>query len=92
MQATILGAWDRFLRDDLGPPQGRRIWFDHGDQTLDSFYGPWQVEIDRRMVANGWQPQRDFETKTYVGAGHEENAWAERLPEIFAWLLAEPPE
>lgn len=90
MQAGVLGAWDIFLRDRLGPPAGRRVWFDHGDQTLDSFYGPWQVEVDRRMIANGWQPGRDFETKSYVGAAHEENAWAERFPEVLRWLLTEP--
>ncbi|MBY0521668.1 MAG: hypothetical protein K2P79_14710 [Sphingomonas sp.] len=88
----LIAVWDRFLTDQLGPPGGRRIWFDHGDKTLDQFYGPYQTAVDRKLINIGWQPQRDFETRSYVGAAHEENAWAARLPEIFAWLLAKAPE
>ena len=83
-------AWDRFLTEKLGPPDGRRIWFDHGDQTLDQYYGPWQSRADARLIALGWRPGEDFETKVYPGTAHEENAWADRLPEIFAWLLKAP--
>ncbi|MBX9813800.1 MAG: esterase family protein, partial [Sphingomonas sp.] len=88
MPTPELGAvWDRFLAERLGAPAGRRIWFDHGDQTLDQYYGPWQSRVDARLIAIGWRPGEDFETKAYPGTGHEENAWAARLPEIFAWLL-----
>lgn len=87
----VFGVWDRFLTERLGPPKGRRVWFDHGDQTLDQFYGPYQTAIDRKLIGVGWQPQVDFEMRSYVGAAHEENAWAARLPEIFKWLLAKPP-
>ncbi|OQW41421.1 MAG: hypothetical protein A4S12_08540 [Proteobacteria bacterium SG_bin5] len=91
-QATPeLGAiWDQFFTDKLGAPAGRRIWFDHGDQTLDQYYGPWQSRVDARLIGIGWRPGEDFETKAYPGTGHEENAWAARLPEIFAWLLRAP--
>ena len=91
-QPRVRAVWETFLTERLGPPNGRRIWFDHGDQTLDQFYGPYQTEIDRKLISIGWQPQTDFETRSYVGAAHEENAWAARLPEIFAWLLAKAPE
>jgi hypothetical protein len=39
------------------------------------------------MAASGWQRGRDWESKVYEGAEHEENAWARRLPEVFGWLL-----
>ena len=91
-QTKVFALWDDYLTRRLGPPMGRRIWFDHGDQTLDQYYGPWQSEIDRKLIGIGWQPQRDFETRSYPGAAHEENAWAARLPEIFGWLLAKAPE
>lgn len=84
---AVLGVWDRFIAEDLGAPGRRRIWFDHGDQTLDRFYGAYQAEIDRKLARIGWQRGRDFESRSYPGAAHEENAWAARLPEIFAWLL-----
>ncbi len=87
MQPELRAVWDRYLTERLGPPGGRHIWFDHGDQTLDQFYGPWQTAADATLIAIGWQPQRDFETRSYPGAAHEENAWAARLDEIFTWLL-----
>lgn len=87
----LRALWDDFLTQRLGPPAGRRIWFDHGDQTLDALYGPWQTAADARLIAIGWRPGEDFETKVYPGTAHEENAWAARLPEIFGWLLKEAP-
>ncbi len=86
-RADITAAWTRYLTDRLGPPAGRHIWFDHGDQTLDQYYGAWQTKIDATLINVGWQPQRDFETRSYPGTAHEENAWAARLDEIFGWLL-----
>lgn len=91
-KAEVLAIWSDFLTERLGAPRGRRIWFDHGDQTLDQFYGPYQTEIDRKLISIGWQPQREFETRSYPGAAHEENAWAARLPEILEWLLATAPQ
>lgn len=88
VQPELRAAWDRYLTERLGPPAGRHIWFDHGDQTLDRFYAPWQQAADATLIRIGWQPQRDFETRSYPGAAHEENAWAARLDEIFGWLLA----
>lgn len=89
---AIMAVWAAYLTNRLGPPAGRRIWFDHGDQTLDQFYGPWQSQIDARLGIIGWQPGADFKTTAYPGAAHEENAWAARLDEIFTWLLTPPPE
>ena len=88
MQPELRAAWDRYLTDRLGAPAGRHIWFDHGDQTLDQYYAPWQQAADATLIRIGWQPQRDFETRSYPGAAHEESAWAARLDEIFGWLLA----
>lgn len=86
-RASIFGAWERFVSQDLGQPKGRRIWFDHGTATLDSFYQPYQEIVDRALVANGWKKGCDFQTTIYPGAAHEENAWAARFDDIFTWML-----
>lgn len=86
-QGELLALWGKYLTERLGPPEGRRIWFDHGDQTLDGFYGPWQSAIDAKLIAVGWQPGRDMSTRLYQGAAHEEGAWAARLDDVFGWLL-----
>lgn len=80
--------WDAWFAARLGQPAGRRVWMDHGTATLDQFYAPYQQVVDARFAAAGWQKGRDWESKVYPGAEHEENAWAARLPEIFGWLLS----
>jgi predicted alpha/beta superfamily hydrolase len=89
-EAELKGLWDGWFAARLGKPDGRRVWMDHGTATLDAFYAPYQQVVDARFAAAGWQKGRDWESKVYEGAEHEENAWAARLPEIFGWLLAKP--
>ena len=79
--------WDAWFAARLGAPDGRRVWLDHGTATLDQYYAPYQKVVDARFAAAGWQKGRDWESRVYEGAEHEENAWAARLPEIFGWLL-----
>lgn len=83
----LIALWDGWFAARLGQPNGRRVWLDHGTATLDAFYAPYQQKIDARFAASGWQRGRDWESKVYAGAEHEENAWARRLPEVFGWLL-----
>ncbi len=89
--SDVIATWGVFIRERLGAPRGRRIWFDHGTETLDTHYPPYQRAIDADLAANGWRPGRDFVSRVYPGAAHEENAWAERLTDVFAWLLAREP-
>lgn len=79
--------WKAYLTQHLGKPDGRRLWMDHGDQTLDANYAPFQALIDADLVALGWRKGRDFESRAYPGAAHEENAWAARMDDILGWLL-----
>jgi predicted alpha/beta superfamily hydrolase len=83
----VLALWSDFLRTTLGPPRGRRLWLDHGTATLDAAYAPYQRGIDAQLQKLGWRRGRDFESRVFDGAAHEENAWAARLPAIFGWLL-----
>lgn len=83
----LIALWDGWFAARLGEPAGRRLWMDHGTATLDAFYAPYQQAIDARLANSGWQRGRDWESRVYEGAEHEENAWARRLPEVFGWLL-----
>lgn len=87
-EAQLKALWDGWFAARLGVPDGRRVWMDHGTATLDQFYAPYQQVVDARFAAAGWQKGRDWESKVYEGAEHEENAWAARLPEVLGWLLA----
>lgn len=83
----IVKLWaDEFARG-LGKPGKRRLWMDHGDKTLDAFYPPYQAAIDIEIEELGWHKDRDFISRAYPGAEHEENAWAARMDDIFGWTL-----
>lgn len=86
-QDEIIQLWRTEFTRGLGKPAGRRLWMDHGTATLDAFYGPYQQRIDPIILGAGWRKGRDFESRVYEGAPHEENAWAARLDDIFGWLM-----
>ncbi|PCD03272.1 hypothetical protein COC42_02365 [Sphingomonas spermidinifaciens] len=89
-RAEVTRAWTGWLGEALGSPAGRRIWFDHGTATLDRLYAPYQAAVDRALPPLGWRAGRDFTTRVYPGAPHEENAWAARLTDPLAWLYRQP--
>lgn len=89
MAAMVKADWRRWIAADLGAPKGRKLWMDHGTETLDANYGPFQAVLDESAVKAGWKRGRDFETRVFPGTAHEENAWAARLPEVLGWLLAD---
>lgn len=83
----LIALWDGWFAARLGQSEGRRLWLDHGTATLDQYYAPYQQVVDNRITALGWRRGRDWQSKVYPGAEHDEIAWAKRLPEIFGFLL-----
>lgn len=83
----LIAFWDGWFARRLGAPRGRRLWLDHGTATLDAAYAPYQKVVDRRIAAMGWREGRDWRSRVFDGAAHDEASWAARLPDIFAWLL-----
>jgi pimeloyl-ACP methyl ester carboxylesterase len=79
--------WSAEFARGLGKPNGRRLWMDHGDQTLDAYYPPYQADITSEVEKLGWIKDRDFAARPYPGTPHEENAWAARMDDIFGWML-----
>lgn len=84
---AVSALWRDELTERLGKPRGRRLWMDHGTETLDAAYPPYQTKIDATLAMLKWRKGRDFESRAYPGAAHEENAWAARMDDIFGWLL-----
>lgn len=83
VQAAIAG----FIADDLGPPRGRRLWLDHGDQGLDQHYAPYQSVADAALARAGWTPGVDLVSRRFPGTGHNEASWAARLALTFTFLF-----
>ncbi len=88
VDTEMLRIWTDMITARLGPAKGRKIWFDHGDATLDAYYPPYQDVIDATMGSTpDWVKGENWESRFYPGAEHEENAWARRLPDVFDWTL-----
>ncbi len=82
------GAMVRYLRQALPPPaSGHRFWFDHGTETLDSLYAPYQRQVDGIMRAAGYVEGRNWVTRVYPGADHSERAWRVRVADPLVFLL-----
>jgi hypothetical protein len=84
---AISGAFEGYIRTRLPRPGAHRIWFDHGDQTLDRLYAPFQQRIDRAVAARGWVLGRDYQSKSFPGAAHNEQSWHARLDQPLVFLL-----
>lgn len=89
VDAPVPAAFFAYLRGRLPAPGTHRLYFDHGDATLDAFYPPLQAEVDRIAVARGWTFP-DYRSLAFPGAEHSEDAWAARLDGVFRFLL--PPK
>ncbi|MBK9256881.1 MAG: alpha/beta hydrolase [Saprospiraceae bacterium] len=67
-----------YLNKNLPSPNLHKIYFDCGDQTLDSLYPKIQKEVDSIMVKKGYDIN-SWITRYFPGENHSEQAWNKRL-------------
>ena len=84
----LTAAWTGVVAAGLPGPEGRRLYFDRGDETLDAFYAEFQSRIDHTVRDAGWPAER-FRTLVFPGAQHNEASWNQRLDAPLTFLL--PP-
>jgi enterochelin esterase-like enzyme len=84
---AVQAATAGFIAKRLGPPAGRRLWLDHGDQGLDRHYAPYAARANAALQAAGWQMGTDFMSQFFPGTGHNEASWAARLALTFTFLF-----
>ncbi len=84
------GAMVEWLAAHLPPAGTHRIWFDHGTATLDAMYAPYQQKMDAAMRASGWMEGRDWTSRVFEGAAHEEASWRARVDQPLQFLLGPP--
>lgn len=80
-----LAAFD-YLRDHLAPPQGQRLYMDHGDGDMDAWFGNYQAFVDEIVRDKGYDAT-NWQTLRFPGTGHTETAWAARLEVPLVFLL-----
>ncbi|MYD97717.1 MAG: hypothetical protein F4X98_10060 [Gammaproteobacteria bacterium] len=77
-------AWYR----DRWPQAGvHRFYFDHGTETYDANYGPFQLKMDELMRNKGYRSGEDWVSRRFEGADHTPRAWRERLHVPLRFLL-----
>ena len=81
------GAVADWLPGHLPAPGRHRLWFDHGSETLDAGYAPYQQRVDAALRKSGWVEGRDWHSRVFVGAAHDEAAWRSRVELPLAFLL-----
>lgn len=82
----LLDATKRYLRSK-GPNTGaQRLWVDHGTETLDAAYDPYQKELLPVLEEIGFVEGVTLVSRVYEGTAHTEAAWRARLHQPLAFL------
>lgn len=80
-----------WLGQHLPAPATHRLYYDFGTATLDASYAPFQARMDKLMVKGGYVEGRNWMTRRFEGAEHNERAWRDRLDVPLQFLLGAPP-
>lgn len=76
----------KYLETHLPNPENHKIYFDLGDQTLDSLYPALQKKMDEIMKRRGFT-EKNWMTRNFPGEKHTEDAWGKRLNYPLQFLL-----
>lgn len=83
---AVPGAYLAYLAENLPDPAHHKLYFDHGTETLDAYYAPFQTKADS-IIRNAGYDKANFLTLTFKGDAHTEDAWAKRLETPLLFLL-----
>lgn len=84
-------AFAKYMKHHLPNPQNHKIYFDHGDQTLDALYPALQKRIDEVMIDAGYTSD-SWITKYFPGTDHSERAWNRRLHIPLEFIMNAPEQ
>ena len=71
----------------LPDPIDHKLYFDYGTETLDADYEPYQLRMDERLAARGYERDQNWVTRKFPGAEHSEVAWRTRVRIPLEFLL-----
>ncbi|MEA5141049.1 alpha/beta hydrolase [Arcicella rigui] len=75
-----------YLKETLPNPDNHKIYFDHGDKTLDALYPALQAQVDACMKSKGYHAG-NWRTEYFKGKDHSEKSWRERFYVPLLFLL-----
>jgi len=80
-------AFFAYLRLHLPSAKDHKIYFDHGDKTLDAWYPSFQKQADIIMKQKGYANGKNWLTLVFPGEDHSERAWARRFAVPLKFLI-----
>lgn len=83
---------EEYLEDSLPLPGNHKIYFDYGTLGLDFYYEAHQQQVDAIFARKGFVKGKDWDSKKYEGADHNETSWSERLHIPLVFLLSNSKE
>jgi hypothetical protein len=86
---AVASAFGKLFAASKWQPGVNRLYVDHGDQQLDSFYAPYAERIDSALAAQGWAPPA-YVSRVWPGATHNEDSWRARIDVPLVFLLGAP--
>jgi enterochelin esterase-like enzyme len=82
----IPAALINYLSAHLPSAKNHKVYFDYGNQTLDTLYKPFQLKVDQLLKTKGYS-NKNWMTKEYIGDDHSEKSWNRRLDNPLLFLL-----
>ncbi len=82
----VPNAFIKYLKKRLPKANSHKIYFDCGDQTLDTLYPEIQQKIDALVLSKGYD-SAFYKSLFFKGKDHSEKSWAERLHIPITFLL-----
>ncbi len=77
----------RFMERNLPDPATHSLYFDHGTETIDAYYGPWEQKALEIARQKGYRDGVNLDSYVDQGAAHTEDAWAGRVERPLRFLL-----
>ncbi len=82
----VPAAFFSYIEKNAANPKDHKFYFDHGSISLDFFYKPSQIKADS-IFANKGYTEKNYLSKEFLGSGHAEVYWKDRLEIPLLFLL-----
>jgi predicted alpha/beta superfamily hydrolase len=86
--SAAAGAYISWIDAHLPFPGTHRLYFDHGTESLDALYGPYQAQVDALLARHGYRHGPTLKSLVFSGATHNEASWQQRVDIPLRFLLA----
>ena len=87
--SAFSNAFKSYLLNALPASKSHRFYFDHGSETLDSLYEPYQLIMDSVLALKGYN-QTNMLSRRFKGDNHSEKSWSKRLSVPLLFMLQRP--